>query len=82
MLFMAISAGFMVENMREHYIENKREKEFIKSYIEDLKQDTAKINANIKLRNAKVLIIDSLMKLFKSPDLHNNGAFVTTYFEC
>ena len=74
MLFMAISAGFMVENMREHYIENKREKEFIKSYIEDLKQDTAKINANIKLRNAKVLIIDSLMKLFKSPDLHNNGA--------
>jgi hypothetical protein len=43
MLFLAISAGFLVENMREHYVEHKREKVFIKSFIEDLKEDTAKI---------------------------------------
>ena len=74
MLFLAVSAGFLVENMREHYIENKREKEFIRSYVEDLKQDTAKINANIHLRNAKALIIDSLIKLLNSPDLNRDGA--------
>ena len=74
MLFMAISAGFMVENMREHYIENKREKEFIKSYVEDLKQDTAKINANILLRTSKALIMDSLMKLLNSPNPNQDGA--------
>ncbi len=33
MLFLAISAGFLVENLREHYVENKREKEFISSYV-------------------------------------------------
>ena len=74
MLFLAISAGFLVENWREHYVENKREKEFIRSYIEDLRQDTAKINANIKLRSAKTLIIDSLMKLLNSPDPNQDGA--------
>ena len=41
MLFLAISAGFLVENLREHYVEHKREKVFINSYVEDLKQDTA-----------------------------------------
>ena len=74
MLFLAISAGFLVENMREHYVENKREKEFIKSYVEDLKQDTAKIIANIQLRSSKALIIDSLIKLLNSPDPGRDGA--------
>ena len=78
MLFLAVSAGFLVENLREHYVEHKREKEFIKSYIEDLKQDTAKIRANIEQRSAKALIIDSLMKLLNSPDPNQAGA--SAYF--
>ena len=73
MLFLAISAGFLVENQREHYVENKREKGFIRSYIEDLKQDTAKISANIILRTAKAKIIDSLIKLLNSPDPNKDG---------
>ena len=74
MLFLAISAGFLVENLREHYVENKREKVFINSYVEDLKQDTAKINANIKLRSAKTLIIDSLIKVLNIPNPNDYGA--------
>jgi hypothetical protein len=73
MLFLAISAGFWVENIREHYVESKREKEFIKSYVEDLKQDTAKITANNLARNAKILIIDSLIKLLNSPNPNQDG---------
>ncbi len=73
MLFLAISAGFLVENLREHYIEMKREKDFIKSYVEDLKQDTAKIAANIQLRNSKILILDSLIKLLNSEDPNKDG---------
>ena len=74
MLFLAISAGFLVENLREHYVEHKREKVFIRSYVEDLKQDTAKIAANIKLRTAKALIIDSLIKLLNSPNPNEQGS--------
>ena len=41
MLFLAVTLGFFVENQREHYIEHKREKAYIRSLIRDLKQDTA-----------------------------------------
>jgi REP element-mobilizing transposase RayT len=74
MLFFAVSAGFLVENMREHHVENKREKVFIKSFVEDLKQDTIKIRANIELRNSKIAILDSLMKLLNSADPNQDGA--------
>ena len=47
MLFLAVTLGFFVENQREHYIENKREKEYIRSLITDLARDT--VNANIHL---------------------------------
>jgi len=73
MLFLAISAGFLVENLREHYVENKREKVFIKSFIEDLKEDTAKITANMQLRNTKILMMDSLIKLLNGPDPNQDG---------
>src|SRR5688572_20457072 len=73
MLFLAVSAGFLVENQREHYVENQREKTFIKSYVEDLKQDTAKITANIQVRSFKILIIDSLIKLLNGPDPKKEG---------
>ena len=48
MLFLAVTLGFFVENQREHFIENKREKEYIRSLIIDLKKDTA--NAMLHLR--------------------------------
>ena len=41
MLFLAVTLGFFVENQREHYIEHQREKTYIRSMIEDLKNDTA-----------------------------------------
>jgi hypothetical protein len=73
MLFLAISAGFLVENLREHYVENNRERIFIKSFVEDLKQDTANVAANTRLRNSKILIMDSLIKLLNSPDPNRDG---------
>lgn len=47
MLFVAVTAGFFVENMREQHIENKRAKEYMVSMIADLKTDTAKLNVVI-----------------------------------
>jgi len=73
MLFLAITAGFFVENQRDHYVEHLREQTFIKSYVEDLKQDTANITFNIGLRNSKILIMDSLIKLLNSPNPDVDG---------
>jgi len=73
MLFLAVTAGFFVENQRDHYVEHLREKTFIRSYVEDLKQDTANITFNTALRNSKIMIMDSLIKLLNSPNPNQDG---------
>src|SRR5215216_2649885 len=44
MLFLAVFAGFLAENWREHYIEHTRAKVFAGSLYNDLKMDTAQLN--------------------------------------
>ena len=51
MLFLAVFCGFLVENLREHRVETKREKQYMISMLEDLKLDTAEINRVISLIN-------------------------------
>ena len=63
MLFLAVFAGFMAENQREHYVEHMREKQFIRSLINDLKVDTARLNRLIEDRNAREINLDSLTSL-------------------
>jgi hypothetical protein len=78
MLFLAVFCGFLAENQREHMVENRREKEYMQSLIEDLETDTANINGAIFLgeivrtRNEKLisflnndLIKDSVEKLYE-----------------
>jgi hypothetical protein len=40
MLFLAVFAGFIAENQREHFIEHKKEKQFIKQLLADLREDS------------------------------------------
>jgi hypothetical protein len=63
MLFLAVFCGFLAEYQLEHKIEKDREKQFIKSFVEDLKIDTAAINKNLLFRKTKGNQIDSLIDL-------------------
>jgi len=67
MLFLAVTLGFLVENQREHYIENRREKQFVKSLFNDIKSDTANIAKIINARTAKETLLDSLSFMMNSP---------------
>lgn len=40
MLFLAVVAGFLVENAREHYIENQRAEQFSRQLLADLRLDS------------------------------------------
>ena len=71
MLFLAVTAGFFVENQREHYIENKREKGFAKRLVEDLKSDTANFQRTYLNNDSCLKKMDSLIFLLKSLD-HNS----------
>ena len=66
MLFLAVFCGFLAENQREHYVERHREKQFIQSFIEDLKIDTTAIRQILVFRKQKMERMDSLMFLLSS----------------
>ena len=76
MLFLAVTGGFFVENQREHYIENKREKQFIHSLMEDLKLDTAVLGKDIQYRYATENRFDTLIPLLKSQNPNANSGHI------
>jgi len=61
MLFLAVFCGFLAENQREHLVEHQREKQYIKSLLLDLKQDTIELSQNIKSRERRKVSADSLI---------------------
>jgi len=65
MLFLAVFCGFIAENQREHYIEHKREIQFIRSYIEDLKLDIGTLSYQIPLFKEKIAKIDTIVECLK-----------------
>jgi len=67
MLFLAVFCGFMAENIREHKIEQDRAKEFTKSLVQDLQNDTAAITTEKKSATIYIAVVDSLLKLSKIP---------------
>jgi len=48
MLFIAVFCGFLAENWREHILDGKREKQYIKSFYEDLTADEHDLQLNIE----------------------------------
>ncbi len=73
MLFLAVTAGFLVENQREHYIEHKRGKQYVKSFVEDLKIDTAKFSGTINYYKKLQTMLNPLYRCYDSI-LHNQNA--------
>jgi hypothetical protein len=73
MLFLAVFLGFVTENVRETSIERSREKGYMRSMIEDLKADSTSLSSNIRLRQQRDKMIDSLILLLGSPSIKENG---------
>src|SRR6187431_1375896 len=59
MLFLAVFCGFLAENQREHIIEQKREKQYINSFCEDLATDETDLQTIIDRLYKQVIIADS-----------------------
>ncbi len=60
MLFLAVTVGFFVENMREHYIERQRVKQYARSLSYDLANDTSMINLVLFRINRNIRMTDTL----------------------
>jgi len=72
MLFLAVFCGFIAENIREHYVEHKREKELAMGLYKDIKADTAQLNNIIRFRKTRAEQLDSLFILLNQPPGQTN----------
>ena len=79
MLFLAVFCGFLAELQLEHKVEKGREKQYMKSMVEDLKADTAMLINNIKQRQEKIMMIDSLATLLTSSLVNERGNDIYYY---
>jgi hypothetical protein len=69
MIFLAVTLGFIAENLREHITERAKEKQYITGFIRNVKDDTATLHHVIEFDKRQIKGIDSMLKL-----LHANMA--------
>ena len=81
MLFLAVTLGFFMENLREKTAEKHKEKEYIVSLIKDIENDTANIQLSIERNKKQVAGIDSLINLTRTavPDSKMEKFYEYTY---
>jgi len=72
MIFIAVSMGFIAENIREHIVDNEREQQYIEAFVRDLKTDTASLNRTIQGSLKREKLMDSLLVVSNS-DLRINA---------
>jgi hypothetical protein len=77
MLFLAVTLGFFVENQREHMVEHRREKQYIKSMIVDLETDTVKLNAIMQHHGEIMVGLDSIMMNYEQ---FSTGRYTPAFF--
>jgi hypothetical protein len=61
MLFLAVFLGFTAENIREHRVEQHREKDYIVGILQNLKDDTSTLNRRIPMLENRIRVMDTLM---------------------
>jgi hypothetical protein len=66
MIFLAVTMGFFAESLREHINERHKEKEYIVSFLSDLRSDTAEIKTQIQLNLTILRRLDTLQDLILS----------------
>ncbi len=73
MLFLAVFCGFLAENQREHMVEHRREKEYIRSFAEDLKQDISQLKKILNKLDSMLIFRDSLLTELNNPEVFNDS---------
>lgn len=73
MLFAAVTLGFFAENKREHYVEREREHQYMQSFYEDLKRDTAELNNVRKYYIKQIAKLDTTTEIIFSEDYNEKN---------
>lgn len=79
MIFLAVTLGFFGENIREHLVEHRRETEYIRSLVEDLKSDTAQLNNYVGFYESSSRYCDSVQLCIAHMDILKNSNLFYDY---
>jgi hypothetical protein len=71
MLFLAVTLGFLVENQREHFVEHRQEKQYMKLMLEDLITDTIQLQKSLAEIGISLANIDSALLLLVNGNIAN-----------
>jgi hypothetical protein len=75
MLFLAVSLGFMAENIREHQIEKHREIAYLQNVHEDLKLDVINIDNVISSNSTRLQAMDTLFQIINNNTITNEDVY-------
>jgi hypothetical protein len=67
MIFLAVSLGFIAENLRERISDRSKEKEYIEAFIRNLQDDTASLKHAIMVDTKQMNGTDSFLQLKNKP---------------
>jgi len=81
MLFLAVTLGFLAENLREKVVENHRIHEYARSLYDDLKKDSADLYEFYNYRVWKAPKLDSLFEILKSGNPQINSKLIYYYHQ-
>ena len=65
MIFLAVTMGFFAENIREHFSDKEKQKQYLQTLYYDLKDDTASLNNQIPFCQTQIKRIDTLRNEIK-----------------
>ena len=80
MLFLAVFCGFLAEYQLEHTIEKSREKQYIKSFAEDLAMDTIDLEGRIRFCDWTSNSADSLIEMLTSKNKNEHAGEIYYFF--
>ena len=75
MLFLAVSLGFMAENIREHQIEKHREIAYLQNVHEDLKLDLKSIDTVLSQNASRLALLDTFFVSIQNKTVTNEDAY-------
>jgi hypothetical protein len=64
MIFLAVTLGFFAESLRENINDHGKAREYIQSFYEDLKTDTAKVSEIIQFDDEKIAGLSDISKCY------------------
>lgn len=73
MIFLAVTMGFIAENIREHFVMKKHEKEYMVSLVRDLNNDITGMTKSEALVTEYINDADSIFFLFKNANYKNTS---------